>query len=109
MRHRAKAFGPLVRQKKSKPRNNNSESWYSAGLSLPEGGASQSENIRLTSTAEPVTTVVSNTNAGYSSTPDPAHAQPDSIESDERREYESSREEETPEDTIIFPQTKVTT
>ena len=60
-----------------------------------------SENIRLTSsTVEPVTTVVSNTNAGYSSTPDPAHAQPDSIEADERNEYESSSEDETPEENL---------
>ena len=59
-----------------------------------------SENIRLTSTVEPVTTVVSSTNTGYSSTPDPAHAEPDSIESDERSEYESSSEEETPEENL---------
>ena len=85
MRHRAKAFGPSVRQRKVNPEITKARAqWYSAGLSLREGGASLSENIRLTSTAEPVTTIVSNTNAGYSSTPDPAHAQPDSIESDER-------------------------
>ena len=109
MRHRTKAFGPLVRERKVNP-----EITIARVGTVPDylyqKEVPVKENIRLTSTVEPVTTVVSNTNAGYSSTPDPtAHVEPDSIESDERSEYESSSEEETPEENIIFPQTKVTT
>ena len=100
MRHRAKAFGPLVRQRKVNP-----EITIARPGTVPDYFYQKevpvSENIRLTSsTVEPVTTVVSSTNAGYSSTPDPAHAQPDSIEADERNEYESSSKDETPEENL---------
>ena len=99
MRHRAKAFGPLVQQRKVNP-----ETTIARAGTVPDylyqKEVPVSENIRLTSTVEPVTTVVWSTNAGYSSTPDPAHAEPDSRESDERNEYESSSEEETPEENL---------
>ena len=109
MRHRAKAFSPSVRQRKVNPEITIATAGTAPNY-LYQKEVPVSENIRLTSTVEPVTTVVSNTNTGYSSTPDPtAHVEPDSIESDERSEYESSSEEETPEENIIFPQTKVTT
>ena len=91
MRDRAKAFGPSVRQRKVNPEITIGRAGtvpdYLFQKEMPVSG-----NIRLLqrqSQSQPLSQTLTREN---SSTPDL-----DSIESDERSEYESRSEEETPE------------
>ena len=100
MREWAKVYGASVRQRSARQ-----ETTMARAGTLPDylyqKEVPVSDKITLTSDcpkAEPVTTADSNANAGDSSTPDPA--EPDSTESDERSEYDSSSDKEGTEENL---------